>query len=521
MKKLIAAVALVSLVGWCALSPGADGVLAATSKATTKTVKIVTTNKAKKKDCRRIEVNPGQFITACAVVTTVARRSATTVRRAAVRAQANTAAVRIAPTVGPTTTVPLAAGTTTVPLAAGTTTVPPSESTAATTSVAPAVAIAGDPNAPTTITGVAPTVPATSGPPTSALASTTTTTTTPYPGPAAAPSRPIAATLDPMKGLGTWVDVFDWTVQFGGPKPKFTSATVDAIAAAGVQTIYIQATKWDAKSDVAEPERLLPIIGRAHQLGLNVVVWYLPALTDVNLDLRRTVAIANLDVDGISIDIETNRVKDLAERNRRIITYSTALRELLPGRLISATVLPPVDTDSPTYKLWPKLPYGAIGPYYDGWILMGYWTSWKAASGWRDGYIYTRENIARLRSYLGRPDAPIHYAGGVGNAGLTAWDVGGMIKASQEAGIIGASVYDWITTDSTFYSYLWAMRSVPDPRFVPAPAPLPPPTTTTTTPAPGVSVAPTTAPIAPVEGMPNQVVAATAATPPTTAPPAV
>ena len=270
-----------------------------------------------------------------------------------------------------------------------------------------------------------------------------TTTTAPYPAGANPPTRATAASMDPYRGLGTWVDSFDWTVQKGGKTPRVSAATVDVMAATGVQTIFIQASRYDS-ADVSEPERLLPIISRAHELGLFVVVWYLPTFTDVNADLRRTVAIANLDVDGISIDIETNRVKDLVERNRRIVAYSMALHDLLPGRLITGTVLPPVDTDSPTYKLWPKLPYGAIGPYYDGWILMGYWTSWKAASGWRDGYRYTQENIARLRTYLGRPDVPIHFAGGVGNAGLTAWDVGGMIKASQEAGLTGVSVYDWI-----------------------------------------------------------------------------
>ena len=208
------------------------------------------------------------------------------------------------------------------------------------------------------------------------------------------------------------------------------------------------------------------------------------------------------NVDGLSIDIETSRVKDLSVRNQRIVDYSAALRTLVPGRLVTGTVLPPVDTDSPTYKLWPKLPYTSIAPFYDGWVIMGYWTVWKPESGWRDGYRYTQENIARLRSYLGRPDVPIHYAGGVGGSALKAWDIGGMVKAVQEAGVLGASVYDWGVTDASYYPYLWGVRSVADPRFVAVVAPPPPPPTTTTVVVtiPGVTTSATTLPAGPDTG---------------------
>ena len=123
-------------------------------------------------------------------------------------------------------------------------------------------------------------------------------------------------------------------------------------------------------------------------------------------------------------------------------------------------------------------------------------------AGWRDGYRYTQENIARLRSYLGRPDAPIHFAGGVGGSALKAWDVGGMVKAVQEAGVLGASVYDWLVTDPSYWQYLWGVRNVADPRFVAVLAPpVPPPTTTTVaTTVPGGTAAPTTAPVGPDTG---------------------
>ena len=485
-------------------------VIAPTGAATKVAVKVAANSRlrAPAKDCRFIVVSPGQKIRACLVADPKAKTSKTLKKVVTSKSNKKAAVTTALPIPVDTAPLPLTPG----PSAAAAT-VPPPTSTA----LAPATTIAPSTTAPSpspagpvvTQPGVVatalPSIAAVTVAPTTPVPATTTTTIpTPFPAAAGPATRATTATLDPYRGLGTWADVFDWTVQFSGiPKPKFTVATLDGVAAAGVQTLYLQVSKWDSKSgDIPEAARLQPIIDRAHQLGMFVVAWYLPTLEDVNADLRRTVAAANLDVDGISIDIETSRVKDLGVRNQRIVDYSAALRTLLPGRLITGTVLPPVDTDSPTYKLWPKLPYTSIAPYYDGWVIMGYWTAWKPESGWRDGYRYTQENIARLRSYLGRPDAPIHFAGGVGGSALKAWDVGGMVKAVQEAGVLGASVYDWLVTDPSYWQYLWGVRNVADPRFVAVLAPpVPPPTTTTVaTTVPGGTAAPTTAPVGPDTG---------------------
>ena len=230
---------------------------------------------------------------------------------------------------------------------------------AAATSTLPAVVEGvdvGNPGAniivPTTPVAVVPAVStAPSSVPSGLALPATTTTLAPFPAPANLPTRASAATVVPYYGLGTWVDAFDWTVQKGGRVPKVNSQTVDAMAAVGVQTLFIQAARYDS-ADVAEPERLIPIINRAHELGLYVVVWYLPTFTDVNADLRRTVAIANLDVDGISIDIEARNVTDVAERNRRLVAYSQALRTLLPGRFISNNIVQPNILEA-VPNLWP------------------------------------------------------------------------------------------------------------------------------------------------------------------------
>src|SRR4051812_28794226 len=51
----------------------------------------------------------------------------------------------------------------------------------------------------------------------------------------------LAAGGGPYRGLGTWVDVYDWTLTYTKNKPTFGPDDVDHAADLGVQTLYIQA----------------------------------------------------------------------------------------------------------------------------------------------------------------------------------------------------------------------------------------------------------------------------------------
>jgi hypothetical protein len=380
-------------------------------------------------------------------------------------------------------------------------------------------------SAPTSVGNPVPLVTVGGAPSPSTPLSTTSTTLAPYPAPANLPLRATAATITPYYGLGTWIDAFDWTVQKGGRIPKVSAQTVDAMAANGVQTLFVQAARFDS-ADVAEPERLLPIINRAHDLGLYVVVWYLPTFTDVNADLRRSVAIANLDVDGISIDIEARDVANVIDRNQRLLSYSQSLRALLPGRFIANNIVQPNILDA-VPNLWPTeygkppavptsywalFPYVDIASYYDLWMIQSYWTQRSTGGGWRDAYRISIDNASRLRSILGRSDLPIYLIGGVGDRPMTPNDLAGWLRALAETRSVGASFYDWLVTPTTWWPGLWVTRYVapgqsPDPRFVAVPPPpyvppiqpilLPPSTTTTLPPvvlptSPGTSVTPVT-----------------------------
>ncbi|MDP9388882.1 MAG: hypothetical protein M3Q48_13465, partial [Actinomycetota bacterium] len=281
-------------------------------------------------------------------------------------------------------------------------------------------------------------------------------TTAPAPPPKANPGRTGVA---PYLGLGTWVDVYDWSTTFARQGPTVSPADVDRMADAGVQTLYIQASKHDSPTDVLEPELLQQFLDRARQRGLRVVVWYLPTLVDVGRDLQRLRAVAGLrNVDGVAVDIEARNVTDVNERNRRLVELSAALRRALPGRTIGGIVLPPVALEVINPAYWPAFPYREIAPYYDVWMTMGYWTNRKQSSGYRDAYRYTKENVDRLRNNLGLPDAAVHPIGGIGNE-TTAGDVDGYKRAVTAVRGIGGSLYDWDTTAGAMWQHLQPMRA--------------------------------------------------------------
>ncbi len=306
----------------------------------------------------------------------------------------------------------------------------------------------------TTTTTIAPTTTTITttvvAPPSTVVAATmpptTTTVAPPPPPPPPPPPAPVVAKAGAAaySGLGTWVDVYDWSVTYGKDGPLVGNADLEQMVANGVETLYIQAAKWDAPVDVLEPERLVPLINHARSIGLRVVTWYLPTLEDPAADLRRLVAIANLGVDAVAVDIESRAVGDVPTRNALLIELSAALRVAVPDMAIGAIAFPPVVTEVINPNFWPNFPWLGLAPYYDVWLPMSYQSNRKESSGYRDAYRYMAENIDRLRANVGGA-VPIHAIGGIANATSPA-DVDGIVRACVERGCQGASLYDWRTT---------------------------------------------------------------------------
>jgi hypothetical protein len=159
-------------------------------------------------------------------------------------------------------------------------------------------------------------------------------------------------------GQGAWVDAYDFapTYQKRGAKPPITPADVDDMAAHGVQTLFMQATRVDSNQAGGFVDRALvaDFLVRAHRDGMRVVGWYLPSFADVDGDLSRIMSVADFDVlghrfDGIAIDIEdVDTVTDVDTRNQRLVDLSTRLRDEVGNETLGAIVLPPVLTEGST-----------------------------------------------------------------------------------------------------------------------------------------------------------------------------
>lgn len=266
--------------------------------------------------------------------------------------------------------------------------------------------------------------------------------------------------LDAYRGVGAWVDVFDYAPAFQDPgePAEVRPESIPAMAAAGVRTLYIQAARDDPRSpgDLVDPQLFGAFVRRAHAHGMRVVAWYLPTFVSPERDFRRLAAIhrfraGDQGVDGLAVDIEWVRgVANPAERNRRLVDLSRRLRAAVGTQALGAIVLPPVDTDVLNPRLWPAFPWRELRDLYDVWLPMSYWTN--RSGGWRDAGRYTSENIRRLKAHIG-PGALVHAVGGIGDL-ATSSDYRGFVLAARQWEAIGVSIYDWDTARSEAWQTL-------------------------------------------------------------------
>ncbi len=278
--------------------------------------------------------------------------------------------------------------------------------------------------------------------------------------PAAAASRDLA----PYRGLGTWVDVFDYAARTqpeGAPMPVTPDSVAD-MAALGVRTLYLQVVNpVGERPDVLYDAALLSeFVSAAHEHEMDIVAWYLPSLADNVADLATIRAIASFRADGrgfdgVALDIEdTTSVPDVALRNDRIVDLAKRTRKLLGGdRALGAIVYPAVQTEIVNPILWPGFPYRRLAPSVDVWVPMAYYTFRDVESGYRDPLRYTEESVQLLRTHLRDPRAAVHVVGGIADLS-TPEDYVAFMRAAERTDAIGQSVYDYRTTSSAAWPVL-------------------------------------------------------------------
>lgn len=280
----------------------------------------------------------------------------------------------------------------------------------------------------------------------------------PKPKPEPAETTPPARDTSAYDGLGSWVDAYDFSREFGYARTKPT--VVDEMAREGIRTLYIQGAKDrdGGGTGVLSPDLLGQFLERAHARKMKVVAWYLPRFLDPERDWRHVDAMLRFRsnghaFDGIGIDIESRENGDVKQRNERLVALSQRARKAAGTRSVSAIVVPPVVTDVMNPKFWPDFPWMRLKPSYDVWVPMGYWTNRKPDSEYRDAYRYTMENVRLLRENVQDPNAIVHVAGGVGTK-ATSNDYERFVKAIRDSRSVGLSVYDWAVTARSAYAIL-------------------------------------------------------------------
>jgi hypothetical protein len=267
--------------------------------------------------------------------------------------------------------------------------------------------------------------------------------------------------VDAFRGLGTWVDVFDYVPAIAGDPAPITVDSVDDMERLGIQTLYLQAAQDDARipGPTVDPKLLGAFLRRAHDAGMKVVAWYVPKLVDVAADLRRIRALHSFrsrgeSFDGIALDLEsTSGVPDPKLRNDALVELSRRARSLVGKTALGAVVLEPVLLEQVNTNYWPSFPWRHLHDFYDVWLPMTYWTNRDKSSGLRDGYTYTNKNIKLVRKRLRDAGALVHPIGGIANDTTTADDIG-FVRAARADHAIGWSLYDFNTTTSGVWARL-------------------------------------------------------------------
>jgi hypothetical protein len=275
------------------------------------------------------------------------------------------------------------------------------------------------------------------------------------PKPAAVAPRSVPSTpgLIAYRGLGAWVSLYDFV---------FTNAPIDpaqatqAMANRGVQTLYLQTSRWNLPDDITGADLVAQFIERAHDHGIRVVGWYLPGFADVNLDVRRSMAVINFKTpngqhfDGLAPDIEDRSAvnHNVAAFDAGIVAYSKALRAAAGTNVALGAIVPDAVNNQRLPIAWVGFPWPEIARDYDVIMPMGYWSVTKGSncSQQYDAGAYTR-NVASTTISLMGVTKPMLVVGGVGDCNTVA-EVQGYAAAASSVGI-GASIYSFETVQGS------------------------------------------------------------------------
>jgi hypothetical protein len=256
----------------------------------------------------------------------------------------------------------------------------------------------------------------------------------------AAPER--RAGVEVFQGLGTWIDIYDTTLY------RTPDAVAGRLAARGVRTAWVETANDRSAVDVVDPVGLGRLVDSLHARGISVVAWYLPGHDRQARDLRRTRAMLSFRTpqggafDGVALDIESLREKNVKQRTARMLDLLARLRAEAGSTPVAAITYPPRAFER-HLSWWPGFPWAEIARRVDAFVPMLY--TGGGFKGYDATYGYVARSMRLLRAAVGDRVA-VHAAGGVANR-MTAEELKAFTDAVIDDGTVtGWSLYDLQTT---------------------------------------------------------------------------
>ena len=256
----------------------------------------------------------------------------------------------------------------------------------------------------------------------------------------AAPERRAGAEV--FQGLGTWIDVYDTKLY------RTPNVVASRLAARGVRTAWVETANDRSSVDVVDPAGLGRLVDALHARGITVVGWYLPGHDRHARDLRRMRAMLAFRTpqggafDGVALDIESLRLKNVTQRTTRMLDLLTRLRAEAGATPVAAITYPPRAFER-HLSWWPSFPWPQIASRVDALVPMLY--TGGGFKGYDATYGYVSRSLRLLRAAVGDGVA-VHAAGGVANR-MSAEELQAFDDALTDDGTVtGWSLYDLQTT---------------------------------------------------------------------------
>lgn len=219
------------------------------------------------------------------------------------------------------------------------------------------------------------------------------------------------AGVEVFQGLGTWIDIYD-TAFYRSP-----NTVASRLAARGVATVWIETANDRSKTDVVQPAGLARLVDALHAQGIAAVAWYLPGHDRSPKDLRRARAMLSFRTpagdgfDGVALDIESLRTKNVKQRTARMLDLLDRLRDEAGSTPVAAITYPPRAFER-HLSWWPGFPWSEIAARVDAIVPMLY--TGGGFKGYDATYGYVARSLRLLRVAVG-DDIAVHAAGGVAN----------------------------------------------------------------------------------------------------------